>query len=111
MISLTRVVGEQALERAVAEDVVGEIRRDLVALGTREPALLGQMAPDVGDHPLPERGRVDRDVEELRAELADHRRWTAFFSSANGSGAAPVGETVGRGRVGERRSWRSITPS
>ena len=32
------VVGEQPLERAVAEDVVGEVGRDLVALGAREAA-------------------------------------------------------------------------
>ena len=34
-------------------------------------------------------------------------RWTAFFSSANGS-VAPAGAAACCGRVGERRSWRSI---
>ena len=53
------VVGEQALERPVAEDVVGELGRDLVALDAREAGLLGQVAADVGEDALAQRGRVD----------------------------------------------------
>ncbi len=73
------VVCEQPLERTVPEDVIGQIGRQLVALGAREAGLLVQMPPDVGDHALAKRALVDADVEELRPEIADHEQVDAVL--------------------------------
>ena len=67
-----RVVGEQTLERPVAEDVVGDLLAEALAVVARERRLGREVAPDVDDDALAQRGRVHRDVEELRAEVADH---------------------------------------
>ena len=71
MISVTRLVGEEPLERAVAEDVVGDLERDPLPVVARDPRLLGELVADVREHPLAERLRVHADVVELRPEVAD----------------------------------------
>ena len=55
----------------MAEDVVCNLSRDLVALGSREAAFLGQVPADIGDDALTQLGGIDADIEELRAEIAD----------------------------------------
>ena len=55
MISVTRLVGEEPLERAVAEDVVGDLERDPLPVVARDPGLLGELVADVREHPLAER--------------------------------------------------------
>ena len=67
-----RVVGEQALERAVAEDVVGDLLAEALAVVARERRLAGEMPSDVHHDALAQRGGVHRDVEQLGPELADH---------------------------------------
>ena len=71
MISVTRVVGEQPLERPVAEDVVGDLEGEPLAVVARDAGLLRELVADVREHPLAEVRRVDGDVEELRPEVAD----------------------------------------
>ena len=66
-----RVVGEQALERPVAEDVVGDLRREPLAVLARDAGLVVEEPADVGDDAVAELARIDGDVEELRAELGD----------------------------------------
>jgi hypothetical protein len=66
-----RVVGDEPLERPVAEDVVEDLRRQAIAVLAREAGLVVQVPSDVGRDPGAQLVRVDRDVEELRPELAD----------------------------------------
>ena len=66
------VVREEALERPVAEDVVGDLRREPLAVVSRDAGLAGEVAPDVGDHAVANADRVDCLAGQLRAELADH---------------------------------------
>src|SRR5207249_2542414 len=65
------VVCEEPLEWAVAEDVVGELSRDPVAIVAGKSALLREVPANVGDHALAQDLRVGGDVEELRPEVAD----------------------------------------
>ena len=65
------VVGEEPLERAVAEDVVGDLERDPLPVVARDPRLLGELVANVREHPLAERLRVHVDVVELWPEVAD----------------------------------------
>ncbi len=65
------LVGEEPLERAVAEDVVGDLERDPLAVVARDARLLGELVADVREHPLTEVLRVHVDVVELRPEVAD----------------------------------------
>ena len=48
------LVGEEPLERAVAEDVVGDLERDPLPVVARDPRLLGELVADVREHPLAE---------------------------------------------------------
>ena len=86
-----RVVGEQPLERPVAEDVVGDLLAQALAVVARERRLRREVPPDVDEHAVAQRTRVHRDVEELRPEIADHgevnlrlqlREWLARFPGA-----------------------------
>ena len=95
-----RVVGEKPLERAVAEDVVRDLLAEALAVVARQRRLGREMATDVDDDALAERGGIHRHVEELRARGRRSRsggRWV--FSSANGS----------RGAVAVRRPSRRET--
>ena len=65
------LVGEEPLERAVAEDVVGDLERDPLPVVARDPGLLGELVADVREHPLAEVLRVHVDVVELRPEVTD----------------------------------------
>ena len=65
------VIGEQPLQRPVAEDVICEVLGDLVALSPREAALLQEMTAYVGLHALTQNVGRNLEVEELHAELAD----------------------------------------
>ena len=65
------LVGEEPLERAVAEDVVGDLERDPLPVVARDPGLLGELVADVCEHPLAEVLRVHADVVELRPEVTD----------------------------------------
>ena len=82
------VVGEEALERPVAEGVVGDLGGDAVAIVAREPALLRQVAADVGEYAFLEDSRVGRDVEELRPEIADDAQVDGVLQRGEGVGAA-----------------------
>ena len=55
-----RVVGEQPLERPVAEDVVGDLGGEPLAVVAREARLLAELPLDVGDDALAQRDRVHR---------------------------------------------------
>ena len=66
-----RVVGEQALERPVAEDVVEDLGRQAFAILTRDARLVVQEPAHVRGYAVAELVRIDGDVEELRAELGD----------------------------------------
>ena len=88
MTSVTESSREQRLDRAVAEDVVGQLADDLAALVARqrravERELLRDGAVDLV-------GEVARAVllEELRPELRDALVVDAAFSSAYGSSAS-----------------------
>ena len=67
------LVGEKPLERAVAEDVVGDLERDPLAVVARDSRLLCELVADVCEHTLTERVRIHVDVVELRPEVADDR--------------------------------------
>ena len=73
------VVGEQPLERAVAEDVVGDLGGEPLAVVARDARLLRELAPRVGEHPLAQRRRVEVGVEQLRPEVADDREVDAVL--------------------------------
>ena len=100
-----RVVGEQPLERPVAEDVVGDLVREPLAVVARDAGLAGEVPADVGDDAVAHADRVDRLAGELRAELADHEHVDRVLE---------VGERLlGRrrataGLVVTRRSWSSM---
>ena len=68
------VVGEEPLEGPVAEDVVGDLRRQPLAVVAREARLLSETSPDVRSDPVAQRVRVHIDVEELRSQIADDRQ-------------------------------------
>ena len=53
------VVGEQPLERAVAERVVGDLVGEALAVVARDARLLREVAPRVREHLLAQRRRVD----------------------------------------------------
>ncbi len=65
------VVGEEPLERAVAEDVVGDLRDEPVAVVARDADLVGELRPDVRLDPLAQGDGVHARVEELRAQVSD----------------------------------------
>ena len=67
------VVGEQPLERAVAEDVVGDLERDPRPVVARDARFLGQLVADVGEDPLAQVVRIHVHVVDLRTEIPDHR--------------------------------------
>ena len=60
MISVIAVVGEQPLERAVAEDVVGDLERDPLPVVARDARLLGKLVADIGENALAQVVRVHR---------------------------------------------------
>ena len=73
-----RVVAEQPLERPVAEDVVGDLVRQTLAVVARDPGLAGEVPFDVGRHAVTQARRASIASRcELRAELADDGRWIA----------------------------------
>ncbi len=47
-----RVVGQEPVERAVPEDVVGDLERDALPVVTRDSRLLFELLAEVGEHPL-----------------------------------------------------------
>ena len=67
-----RRVGEQALERPVAEDVVGDLGREPLPVFTRQPRLVTELVADLGLDAAAN-GAAVLDVEEARPELADER--------------------------------------
>ena len=67
------LVGEESLERAVPQDVVGDLERDPLPVVARDPRLLGELVADVRHHPVAERLGIHVDVVELRPEVADDR--------------------------------------
>ena len=66
-----RVVGEQALERPVAEDVVEDLGREPLAILAGDAGLVVQEPAHVRGHAVAQLVGIDGDVEELRAELGD----------------------------------------
>ena len=91
-----RVVGEQALERSVAEDVVGDLVREPFPVVAGDARLAREMAADVGDDAIAHADEVDRLAGELRAELADHEHVDRVLE---------VGERLLGGRRDVSASW------
>ena len=67
------LVGEEPLEWAVAEDVVGDLERDPLPVVARDARLLGELVADVREHSLAKPLGVHVDVVELRSQVADDR--------------------------------------
>jgi hypothetical protein len=66
-----RLVGQRTLEWAVAEDVVGDLVGEPLAVVARDPGFAAEVCADVGQHALALIVRVEVGVEEPRPELAD----------------------------------------
>ena len=88
MISEIAVVGEEPLERAVAEDVVGDLAGEPVAVVAREPVSWRELLRDLRLDPLAHGVGVG-DVEEPRAELADDREVDAVLELGEWIAAVP----------------------
>ena len=98
-----RVVGEQALERPVAEDVVGDLLAETLAVVARQRRLGGRcrrMSTLTRSRSAP--GSIAT-LKSCGPSSPMTARWIGFFSSANGS-RFPWPPAVGR----SRRSWSSI---
>ena len=67
-----RRIGEEPLERAVAEDVVRDLGRDRGAVVAGQRRLQRELLGDLRLDPLAD-GAAVLDVEETRTELADER--------------------------------------
>ena len=74
-----RVVDEEPLERAVAEDVVGDLVRQALALVARDPDLVGEVALDVDETRSRSAAGSVATSDELRAELGDHAQVDAVL--------------------------------
>ena len=105
MISVIESSARRRSSGPVAEDVVGDLRREPLAVVAGDAGLAGEVAPDVGDHAVAHADRVDRLAGQLRAELADHEHVDRVLE---------VGERLPRrgrttaGLVVTSRSWSSI---
>ena len=88
-----RRIGEQPLERAVAEDVVGDLGRETLPVVAREPRLLRELVADLGLDALANSAAV-LDVEEPRPELADEREMDPVLQLGERVGPAAVAVTV-----------------
>ena len=84
------LVGEEPLERAVAEDVVGDLERDPLPVVARDPGLLGELVADVREHPLAQVLRVHADVVELRPEVTDDGEVDPALDLREADRSAPV---------------------
>jgi hypothetical protein len=97
------VVCEEPLERAVAERVVGDLVREAARGRSRERPVSGMRCWRMSVRTRSRSGlRVHRDVEELRAELADHRQVDAILQ---------LGERIAAGRLGNRTRRVSLSCS
>ena len=99
MISVTRVVCEQPLERPVPDDVVGRSASIRSRSSRESPGSGTEPGADVGADPLAERHRVDRGVEELRAQIGDHGQVDPVLQ---------VGKGVARRLAAERGWWPTV---
>jgi hypothetical protein len=66
------VVGEQPLERAVAEDVVRDLDDQPLAVVARDRGLGAEPAADVRDDPVAQLVLVQALLEDLRPQVRDH---------------------------------------
>src|SRR5689334_18836620 len=104
-----RVVGEQPLDRAMAEDVVRDLVDKAKTVVAREPRLLAQLQPDVPEHAVAQLSGIHVDVEELRAEVADDREMNAVLELGErvaGSGRLDQGTGSGETLVELHRYLR-----
>ena len=93
-----RVVGEQALERPVAEDVVEDLGREPLAILTRDTGLVVQEPAHVRGHAVAELVGIDGDVEQLRSQLGDDAHVNAVLELGErlliSDGAALAGDSL-----------------
>jgi hypothetical protein len=68
-----RVVGEQLLQRAVPDGVVGDLVQQPIAVGASDPLLLLQQAAHFAAHPPPHLLGLDLGLEQNAPEVRDHR--------------------------------------
>ena len=101
-----RVVGEQALERPVAEDVVGDLLGEPLAVVAREPVSAERCRRMSAMHALAQRGRVDRHARRAAARARRSRAGGLRSSAPRTARVAPVRRLPGV--VVARRSWSSI---
>ena len=67
-----RVIREQALEGSVAEDVVGQLFDQSLAVLARDAGLAFQAAVDLLHDLRPKPGAVDLGGEDLTSQIVDH---------------------------------------
>ena len=93
-----RVVGEQALERPVAEDVVGDLVREPFPVVPGDARLAREMAADVCDDAIPRPTKSIAWPVSCGPSSLITCMWIAFLRSANGSlvGGATFGFVVTR---------------
>ena len=85
-----RVVGERALQRAVAEDVVRDLLSEPLAVLAGDARLLLEPATDVGGHAVAHRRRVGVGSEQLGTEFADDSEVDAVLDLVEAVAGAPA---------------------
>ena len=73
------VVGQQPLERSVAQDVVRQLLGEPLAVLARDACLLGKATVDLLDDPRPQRALVDVAGEYLATQILDHTKVDAVL--------------------------------
>ena len=68
----------------MAEDVVGDLADEAIAVGAGQALLALELHADVGHDPLAQDQRVGVGVEELGAQLVDHREVDAVLDLGEG---------------------------
>jgi hypothetical protein len=89
------VVGKEPLEWPVPENVVGDLRRQSLAVVPRDALLPREVGADVPRDPLSERVWIHVHVEELRTQLSDHREVDPVLELAEGISAGRSGNGSG----------------
>ena len=92
------VVREQALEGAVAEDVVRDLGYETITVVARDAGFPREVIRQIFDDLLSQPHGIHVDVEELRTELADHGHVDAVLDLGEG---IPTGRGCGRTKRGE----------
>ena len=68
----------------MAENVIGDLERDPLAIVTGDAGLLGELVADVREYTLTERLGVHADVVELRSEVSDDSEVDAALDLSEG---------------------------